>query len=80
MEKLKVVKTVTGLIIGMGVKQLAENVVKNTTPTGIDPFSKICIKLGSYVLTAMISELAAVYAVNKLEGTVNDVKSMITTE
>ena len=78
MKKLDMVKKVGGLIVSVGVGAIVTNIVKSTTPTSVGTIKKVCILVGSFVLSGMISDKAVTYTEQTIDNTVVEIKKMVT--
>lgn len=67
MKKMEIVKTVSQIVVSVGVGGIVGNAIKFTTPDKLGLFKKVCIGLGSVVLTNMVSDKAVEYSDSKIE-------------
>lgn len=77
MKKLEVIKTVGGIIVSVGVGAIVGNAVKYTTPSNIGTIKKVCIGVGSLVLTSMVGDKAVQYTEKKISDAAKSVKKMV---
>lgn len=80
MKKLELLKAGIEIIISFGVGAIVGNAVTATTPGTIKGLSKLSVKLGSFVLAGIASDMAATYTEKKIDETVETVRQIITTE
>lgn len=72
MNKIETVKTVGQIVISVGVGAIVGNVIKSTTPSQIGLIKKVCIGIGSMVLSNMICDKASEYSNEKIDCIVNE--------
>lgn len=70
---IMLVKGISQLIVSIGVGTIVTNVVKATTPKNIGRLHKICVGLGSFVLSGIVIEKAATYTDKSIDETIKDV-------
>jgi len=80
MKKLELLKTGASLVVSVGVGAIVGNVVKCTTPDDVKKVTKVCIGVGSLVLTSIAGDMAAKYTEEKIDAAVNAVKGLIEEE
>jgi hypothetical protein len=80
MKKIEIIKAVGGLVISVGVGGIVGNVIKCTTPIAIGPIKKVCIGIGSFVVSNMVGDKAVEYAEEKIDGAIDQVKKMVKDE
>jgi uncharacterized membrane protein len=76
MKKIEIVKTVGGIIVSVGVGAIVGNVIKDTTPEDVGKIKKMCIGLGSVVLTNMVGDKAVTYIEDKVDNAVKAIKKV----
>ena len=67
MKKLEAIKTASQIIVSVGVGAIVGNAVKITTPGNLGLVKKICVGVGSFVLSNMVSEKAIEYVDEKID-------------
>lgn len=78
MTKLDAFKGVTKFVVSVGVGSIVTNAVAFTTPVlAVGMLKKAAIGVGSFVLSAMLSEKASDYADDKIDEFVDEVKKVI---
>lgn len=80
MKKIEILKTVGGIIVSVGVATIVGNAIKCTTPPSMGTIKKVCIAVGTLVLTSMAGDRAVEYTEHKIDSAVVYVKSMIEEE
>jgi len=70
MTKFEVIKSAGQIIVTLGVGAIVKNVVKTTTPTNTKGFSRICIIVGAFVLTDMVSDKVSDYAGERFDAAI----------
>jgi len=65
-----VLKGLVGLATSIGVGTIINNVVQSTTPMQIGKGSKFFITIGSFVLSGMVSTMAATHIESVIDGSV----------
>lgn len=75
MKKLDVLKSVTGLIVSAGAGAIVGNTVKMSTPADAKIINKICIGVGSVVLSSMVGDMAAKYTADTIDETAENIKN-----
>jgi len=61
-----VAKVAVEFIAGASVGAVIENAIKATTPTNLKRVDKISVKIGTYVISGMLSSIGADWAVKKV--------------
>ena len=79
-KKLELLKTGASLVVSVGVGAIVGNVVKHTTPSDVKKITKVCIGVGSLVLTNLAGDMAAKYMEDKIDAAANAVKGMVEVE
>ena len=74
MNKIDVVKTIAGIVSGIGSGVVINNIIKATTPSNLGTFSKIGVAIGGFILSSIISDKASQYAEELVDTTVNSIK------
>ena len=77
MKKIELVKTAAGIIVSVGVSAIVGNTIKYTTPDTAGTIKKVCIGIGSFVLSSMVVDSASEYAGKKIDKAVNEFKGMM---
>ena len=77
MKKLELIKTGVSIIVSVGVGAVVSNVIKTTTPDTTGTIKKVCIGIGSFVLSSMITDQATTYTETKIDETVDQMKEMV---
>ena len=80
MKKIEMVKAVGGLVISAGVAAIVGNTVKASTPANIGAIKKLCIVVGSFVLSDMISDKAVAHAEKKVDDGIASLKEALKNE
>lgn len=74
-KKVETVKSVANLVIGIGVGAIVGNAVKATTPSsGVGAVMRICIGLGSVVLSGLASNACAKYTNGEIDSIVKFIR------
>ena len=76
MNKITIVKSVTGLIASAGAGAVVSNAIKATTPGDINKFNKVMIGVGSFAITGLVGAAAAKH----VEGMIDEVTDKINPE
>lgn len=61
MNKLNIVKSVTGLIASAGAGTVVSNAIKATTPAELTKLNKVMIGVGSFAITGIVGAAASGY-------------------
>ena len=69
MKGLELIKTVSGVLVSIGVGGIVSNVIRVTTPDSAGTIKKICIGIGSFVISSMIVDEATSYTEKKIDQT-----------
>lgn len=77
MKKLELIKTGVGIIVSVGVGGIVSNAIKSTTPDTAGTIKKVCIGIGSFVISSMLTDEATKYTDKKIDETVNQIKETI---
>ena len=75
MKKLEMVKTITQIVVSVGVGGIVGNAIKFTTPASVSLAKKVCIGVGSMILSNMVSDKAVQYSDQKIEDIANIFKT-----
>ena len=75
MRKLEMVKSVTQIVVSVGVGSIVGNAIKFTTPASSNLVKKVCIGVGSMILSNMVSDKAVQYSDQKIEDIANIFKT-----
>ena len=67
MDKKEIIKTVGGIVVSVGVGGIVGNIVKATTPASVGLIKKVCIGVGTVVLSNMATDKAVEYSTGKMD-------------
>ena len=67
MDKKETIKAVGNIIVSIGVGGIVGNVIKSTTPANMNIVKKICVGVGSMVLSSMVTDKAVEYSTGKMD-------------
>lgn len=67
MKKLEIVKAATQIVVSVGVGSIVGNAIKFTSPASTNLIKKVCIGIGSVVLSNMVSDKAVSYSDQKID-------------
>ena len=70
MDKMKIVKLVIRVVASASVGTVVGNVIKMNTPLTMSVADKVMTKIGSFVITSMISEKGADYVMETISEAV----------
>lgn len=76
MNKLNIVKQAAELLVSMGTGAIVGNAVKLTTPAEVSKVQRVTIAIGSFALSAMISDAVGKYASNQIEQVAEQVSNL----
>lgn len=76
MDKLNFVKTGLSLVVSVGVGNIVGNAIKHTTPSDLKLLTRLCVGVGTIVLTAVASDIASNYTEMKFDKTVDTFESL----
>ena len=76
-DKVELLKLGATAVISIGVGAIVGNLVKHTTPNDIKKMTKLCIGVGSFVLSNMAGDLASKYMEGKIDYISTQVKKVI---
>ena len=68
MNAFVIVKTVSGMIAGAGVGTVVGNVVKVTTPIGINIGEKVLTKIGGFCISYILGSIAGQQVENAFDA------------
>lgn len=74
MNPLALVKNVITTVVSIGVGTIVGNVVKQSTPADAKIVQKICVGVGSFVLSCMVGGYASKYAEEETVTTIEQIK------
>lgn len=77
MKMLNLTKSVTEIMVSVGVGSIVGNAIKVGTPAGTHIIKRACIAVGGFVLSSMISDKASKYASEAIDETVDKIKNII---
>ena len=81
MTKLEIVKGATKFVVSIGVGAIMTNAVAFTTPVlAVGVLKKAAIGVGSFVLSAMVSDKACEYTDEKIDEAVKELKELVVDE
>lgn len=75
-----VTKTITSLVATASVGTVVENIIKKTTPDDISRLQKIGIKIGSFVIGAIVSDRVEKFTESKFDEIVDSIKKLMPQE
>lgn len=77
MTKLDVLKGATKFVVSVGVGSIVTNAIAFTTPVlAVGVLKKAAIGVGSFVLSAMLSDKATEYTDEKIDEVVEEVRKL----
>ncbi|MCX7817549.1 MAG: hypothetical protein N2317_08610 [Syntrophales bacterium] len=74
MSKLELLKKAAGIVVSVGVGAIVGNAITSTTPDTAGTIKKVCIGIGAFVLSSMITDKVSEYAENKIDEAVAQIK------
>lgn len=74
MNKIDMVKGAGELVVSYGVTRIVKNVICATMPAGTGVVTKVCITVGSYVLSNMVVDAAVDHVEQKINGYITEAK------
>lgn len=74
MNWLTLGKSALGLVTSIGVGNIIGNIVKATTPAGLNTFNKISVGLATFVVTGVVADKAVEYLNKEIDSAVDSVK------
>lgn len=77
MSKVDIFKQVSSMVVSIGVSAIIGNTVRATTPAQVNTIKKVCIGVGGFVLTSMVSGAATKYSEAKIDDSVNSIKKAV---
>lgn len=77
MKKIEMVKIAGGIIVSVGVGAIVGNAIKCTTPSHVGTIKKVCIGVGAFILTSMISDKAVQYTEVTISKAIKSIKGMV---
>ena len=80
MNKFEMVKGTVGFVTTIGVNAIIGNIVKSTTPESIHVLKKVCIGVGSFVISSMVTDKVGDYVDEKMDGFIVDFKDVFKKE
>jgi len=72
------IKSGVQLLAGFGAGMIADNVLKVVRPTNLVGLKKVAVKVGSFVLSAMVADKATDYVEEVWNKTADDIKNLMT--
>lgn len=77
MSKIDVLKGATKFVVSVGVGSIVSNAVAFTTPVlAVGVLKKAAIGVGSFVLSAMLSDKAGDYTDEKIDELIDEIKKL----
>jgi hypothetical protein len=70
-------KGALSLAVSTGVGAIVNNAVKHTTPDNVKTLKKICITIGTFALSGMVSDAVCEYTDKKIDETAIQVKGFL---
>lgn len=70
------IKNAVSIVATAGVGTVVENIIKKTTPENVSRLNKVCIKIGSFVIGAMVSDQVEKYLDPKIDTVMNCCKAL----
>lgn len=80
MNPLNLVKTVTEVVVSVGVGAIVGNVIKASIPANTHVLKRAAIGVGGFVLSSMITDKATKYATDTIDDTVDKIKKFVKPE
>lgn len=77
MKKLELIKTGVSIIVSVGVGAIVSNTIKSTTPDTAGTIKKVCIGIGGFVLSSMLTDEATKYTDKKIDNTVKEIQETV---
>lgn len=77
MNKVDMIKSVGNFVISVGVGAIVNNAIKHTSPSSVSGIKNLCVGIGAFVLSNMVSDKATTYAEGKIDSAVKSVKEMV---
>lgn len=77
MKKVEILKTAVKIIIPVGVGAIVKNGINATSPSSVSGIKNLCIGIGAFVLSNMVSDKAVDYAEEKIDEGIKSIKEMI---
>ena len=77
MKKIKVLKTVSSVITSFGIGTIIGNGVKMVNEgANINPFMKVCVTIGTFAISGMVSDKATEYIDGQIDALVDSFKKI----
>jgi len=77
MNKIEMVKGSIGMVVSLGVGTIITNIVKTTSDSNANAFTKVCVMAGGFVLSTMAGKMAANHAEAQIDGIINQFKEVV---
>jgi len=77
---IETVKTGAGFVIYVGVGAIVGNLIKSTTPADTSKIVKLCIKVGSLLVTGAVGDMAAKYTEEQIDEAVIFAEGFVKTD
>lgn len=74
---LKLIKSGIQLVTGFGAGLLADEAVKRVKPKNLKGLKNIAVKIGGFVISAMVAEKATEFVGKAMDDAFEDVKELI---
>ena len=71
---MNLIKSGIQLVSGFGVGLIADEALKVIKPRNLTGFKKVAVKVGGFVISAMVADKATDYVGETIDKTVNDFK------
>ena len=75
---INTVKTVVGLVTGVGAGTILGNAVRATTPPTVTRLGKITITIGTFFVGSMVGDITAKYATGQVDALYTWIKGINT--
>lgn len=76
MNPLSLIKSVSEIVVSIGVGAVVGNAIKASTPSTVTTLQKVMIGVGGFVLSGMVGDMATKYTSDSIDGTVDKIKQM----
>ena len=71
---MNLIKSGVQLLSGFGVGLIADEALKVIKPRNLTGFKKVAVKVGGFVISAMVADKASDYVGETIDKTVNEIK------
>lgn len=79
LNKKSLIKFGAGAIVSMGVGIIMKNAINYTTPETVKGVNKACLRIGQYVVTAMLCDSAIKKSDEIIDTVIKDVSNFVNT-